>query len=189
MHNFSFTPAQQHCLENYFSTRKLSIDISFLQGYLYATCIDPNGIEAQQWLKVLTNADPALDESVVFALMALHHEISEQVYETGFTLPWHADTPLPEKINWAEGFLMAATPFYEQLMSSPLADDIKQALQVSTEQLGLFALGEHQLTLYCEKIGQSLEEFQVTQAQLADEFAGSYAELVEVAAVKSGLFE
>ncbi|TMN42707.1 UPF0149 family protein [Pseudoalteromonas sp. S2755] len=189
MHDFSFTAADQLNLENYFSARKLSIDIAFLQGYLFATCIDPNGIEVEKWLKTLTNADPELDESIAFALMALHHEISEQVYETEFQLPWNGETPLEQKINWAEGFLMAATPFYEQLMSSPLADDIKQALQVSTEQLGLFALGEQQLTIYCDKVGQSLTEFQLTQAQLAAEFAASYAELVEVAAVNSGLFE
>ncbi|MEJ6476000.1 UPF0149 family protein [Pseudoalteromonas piscicida] len=189
MQDFSFTAAHQQCLEQYFSERKLSIDIAFLQGYLFATCIDPNGIEVEKWLKTLTNADPQLDERVAFALMALHHEISEQVYETGFQLPWHSETPLPQKINWAEGFLMAATPFYEQLMSSPLTEEIKQALQMSTEQLGLFALGEQQLTIYCDKIGQSFAEFQTTQAQLANEFAASYAELVEVAAVNSGLFE
>ena len=35
----------------------------------------------------------------------------------------------------------------------------------------------------------TLAIFQLTQAQLADEFAASYAELVEVAAVNSGLFD
>lgn len=52
MHDFSFTAADQLNLENYFSARKLSIDIAFLQGYLFATCIDPNGIELISGLRL-----------------------------------------------------------------------------------------------------------------------------------------
>ena len=189
MYNIEFSDEQQQAVLGYFAERDIAIDLPFLQGFLFATCVDPNGIEVEQWLKTLTKDDQALDEAIAVALMALHHEISEQVYESGFQLPWHATSPLQQKHSWCEGFLMAATPFYQQLMASPLNDELKQALQVSTEQLGLFSLDEAQLQAYCAQVKQPLAEFIQEQSELAAEFAPAYAELVEVAAVNSGLFE
>ncbi|WP_440054320.1 UPF0149 family protein [Pseudoalteromonas sp. T1lg65] len=189
MYQFNFTEEHLACIENYLQAHALSTNFAFLQGYLFAVSVSPDGIEVEQWLNVITHNDDSLDEQVAFALMALHHQITEAVYQSGFSLPWNEDTCLSEKESWCEGFLMGAMPFYEKLMASSLDDELKQALSVSTEQLGFFSLGEQQLQAFCTQTGQDLEHLVQQQSELAEEFAPAYAELVEAAAVASGLYD
>jgi hypothetical protein len=60
--------------------------------------------------------------------------------------------------------------------------EIAQALQVSTEQLGFFALLSEQITHYCDVNGLNADAFLHEQYQLMAEFANQYAGLIEASA-------
>lgn len=188
MLEFNFTQAHQALLEAYLTGNEKALSYPACQGYLFASICSPAGVEVEQWLAVLTANDDTLEESCVFAFMALHHQISEQVFSGQFDLPW-LTWAFTEKQAWSQGFLMGIEHFYARLVNATnLTDDMRQALMTATEQLGFFSLEEQQVAQFCEQNALVFDDFCMQQALLASDFAPAYAELIEAAAIESGLY-
>ncbi|MBE0369788.1 MULTISPECIES: UPF0149 family protein [Pseudoalteromonas] len=188
--DFKYTAQQQAVLNQYFSTRDTAFNLEQVAGYFFAQICSPDATEVEQWMKVITAEDDAISEDVVFALMALHHDISEQVYSDCFCLKWHEDTHYLDCQQWSRGFLLGVTPYYERLIhTQEVSEELKQALQMSTEQLSFFTLEESQVKTYCQQTNTDMTLFIQQQMQLAGEFAGGYAQLIEATAISSGLYD
>lgn len=187
---FSYTEAHRSLLLDYLASREGAYNLGQIEGYLFAQICSPNAIEIETWLAEVTAGDTAISEDVIFALMALHHQISEQVYSGHFTLNWQPHIDYAMCHSWSQGFLLAVTPYYEALLgATEVSAELKQALQMSTEQLGFFSLEESQVLDYCQKTSLNSRDFMAQQIELASEFATGYAQLIEAAAVSSGLFD
>ena len=187
---FSYTEAHQRLLTEYLSMREGAFNLAQVSGYLFAQICSPDAVEVEQWIAIITADDNALAEDVMFAFMAFHHDISERVYTEQYRLEWDKKSSYTCRQHWSQGFLVGAEPYYEKLLNAQtLPDELKQALQMATEQLSFFSLAESQVREYCQKTGVVPMEFIAQQAELASEFANGYAQLIEAAALSSGLYD
>ncbi|GMM85304.1 UPF0149 family protein [Pseudoalteromonas sp. MTN2-4] len=189
MLEFSFTEQHKALLIDYLSSTEHALPYAVCEGYLFAIICSPAGIEMEQWLTIVSGGDEQIAEEHVFALMALHHDISERVFSGLFQLPY-ASTAVVELQQWSQGFLAGIEHFYAELVNSAvLNDELKQALISSTEQLGFFALEQSQIAAYCDANNVELNSFCQQQHAIANEFALAYVQLVENSAVESGLYD
>jgi len=189
MLEFSFTEQHKALLEGYLSSSEQALSYAVCEGYLFAIICSPAGIEVEQWLTAVSGGDEQIAEEHVFALMALHHDISERVFSGQFQLPYRS-TAVVELQQWSQGFLAGIEHFYAELVNSgALNNEMKQALISSTEQLGFFSLEQSQIAQFCDVNGFEIQTFYQQQHELANEFAMAYVQLVENAAVESGLYD
>ncbi|TMO58476.1 UPF0149 family protein [Pseudoalteromonas phenolica] len=189
MLEFSFTEQHKALLTDYLSSTEQALPYAVCEGYLFAIICSPVGIEMEQWLTIVSGGDEQIAEEHVFALMALHHDISERVFSGQFQLPY-TSMAVAELQQWSQGFLAGIEHFYAGLVNSEvLNDELKQALISSTEQLGFFSLDQSQIAAYCDANNVELNSFCQQQHEIANEFAVAYVQLVENAAVESGLYE
>ena len=189
MLEFSFTEQHKALLTDYLSSTEQALPYAVCEGYLFATICSPAGIEMEQWLTIVSGGDEQIAEEHVFALMAMHHDISERVFSGQFQLPYASIAEI-ELQQWSQGFLAGIEHFYAELVNSAvLNDELKQALISSTEQLGFFSLEQSQIAAYCDANNVELNSFCQQQYAIANEFALAYVQLVENAAVESGLYD
>jgi len=157
MLEFSFTAQHKALLTDYLSSTELALPYAVCEGYLFAIICSPAGIEMEQWLTTVSGGDEQIAEEHVFALMALHHDISERVFSGQFQLPY-ASKAVVELQQWSQGFLAGIEHFYAELVNSVVLND--------------------ELNSFCQQ-----------QHAIANEFAMAYVQLVENAAVESGLYD
>lgn len=188
MLEFSYTEAHQTLLKAYLSQSERAMPYALCEGYLFATICSPAGIEAEQWLTAVSGGDELIAEEQVFALMALHHDISEHVFNGSFQLSYGI-AEYDSLQQWSQGFLLGIEHFYADLANAePLTDDLRQALISATEQLGFFSLEQTQIKQFCEANNLELANFCAEQYTIANEFAPAYVQIIENAAVASGLY-
>ena len=188
MLEFTYTDEHKALLADYVSRVEQALPYAVCEGYLFATICSPAGVEVEQWLAVVSGGDEHIAEEHVFAFMALHHDISERVFAGQFQLPYTSSAVI-ELQQWSQGFLAGIEHFYAELVKSDiLNDELKQALISTTEQLGFFALEQSQIAQFCDVNGLDIQEFCLQQHALANEFATAYVQLVDNAAIESGLY-
>lgn len=188
MLEFSYTEAHQTLLKAYLSQSEQAMPYALCEGYLFATICSPAGIEAEQWLSAVSGGDELIAEEQVFALMALHHDISEHVFNGSFQLSYGI-AEYDSLQQWSQGFLLGIEHFYAGLANAePLTDELRQALVAATEKLGFFSLEQTQIKQFCEANNLELENFCAEQHTIANEFAPAYVQIIENAAVASGLY-
>ncbi|MCF2859589.1 YecA family protein [Pseudoalteromonas sp. SMS1] len=192
MMDFNFLPTHQSLLNDYLSSRSNGVEamtLDTVQGFLFAVVCSPDGVEPEQWLSEVTGADESVTEDVVFAFLALHHQISEQVFTSGFTLPFEDVAPWSVMHQWSLGFLRGSQGYLSTLSQTDISEELKEALISTTELLGFFSLEHDQVKTYCQSTGIELTAFCKAQYELAAQVAPAFAELIEQIAVASGLYE
>lgn len=194
----AFTPEHAQQLSTFLSSHGQAMTLPQSQGYLFAVICSPEPLDVHQWLEVIVpSTEGQLDEEILFAFMALYHQISEQVYETGFKLPVslkHHDNSdsyldLDECQMWCSGFIQGAQAYYNKLSQAPLLDGaLLEALQTAYASLGFFALEADVIAAIAKQ--NNITEVQLAQSQyeLMGDFALGFAELIEIIAVQSGLY-
>lgn len=188
MLEFTYTKAHQTLLKAYLSQSEQAMPYPLCEGYLFATICSPAGIEVEQWLTTVSGGDELIAEEQVFALMALHHDISERVFNGSFQLSYGI-AEYDSLQQWSQGFLLGIEHFYADLANAELlTDELRQALIAATEQLSFFSLEQAQVKQFCEINSLDLVSFCAEQYALANEFSPAYAQLIENAAVASGLY-
>ncbi|BBN80249.1 hypothetical protein PA25_02340 [Pseudoalteromonas sp. A25] len=190
MFEFNFTPEHRQLLADYVAHRQGAMPLSMVQGYLFAAICGPDAVEVEPWLADVSCNDQAIDESVVFAYMALHHQITEQVFSGTYQLPWLNETDYGARHLWSKGFLTGVETYFESFQSSSrVTGELKEALQMATEQLAFFSLEHSQIVQFCTHQQCNERDFINQQTQLAQEFAQGYAQLIETVALQSGLYD
>ena len=194
----AFTEQHAEQLNNFLAGHSQAMTLAQSQGYLFAVICSPEPLDVHEWLEVIVpNTQGQLDEEILFSFMALYHQISEQVYETGFKLPvslkHHADNDsyldLDDCQMWCQGFIQGAQVYYNKLSQvTGLDAALLEALQTAYASLGFFALDADVIAAIAKQ--NNLSEVQLAQSQyeLIGDFALGFAELIEIVAVQSGLY-
>lgn len=194
MNELSLTP-----LREYLSAAGNAMPLAQVQGYLFALICAPAPIEEEQWLQeVLGDQAADCDESVLFALMGLHQEISEQVFESGYKLTsnvtvaqhWQDNLAVDAELHqWAQGFVLGVSYYLEPLLNAPACpEQSKDMLAQAVTVLGLFADAE-QFSIHAASSGQDEQTFNDALVDMMADFSLGFAELIELTAVQSGLFD
>ena len=192
-----FTAQHAQQLANYLASRSRAMTLVQSKGYLFAVICSPEPLDVHQWLEQIDpDAGGQLDEQLLFAFMALYHQISEQVYETGFKLPIslkrnindNSQLDLVECRQWCQGFVQGAQGYIDKLLQAELSADLTEALQTAYASLGFFALDPQLIATIAQQ--NQLSEMQLSEQQFAlmGDFALGFAELIEIIAVQSGLY-
>ncbi|MCF7520428.1 UPF0149 family protein [Pseudoalteromonas sp. L21] len=193
-----FSPEQSVLLTHFLSEQKNALSLAQTQGYLFAVICAPEPLDVHQWLEqVCPGCDGQMDEQVLFAFMALYQQISEQVFGTRFSLPVSLQVnskqqqylDIQECQHWSQGFLLGAKDYIAKLLAAPLlSEEFKAALDTAHQSLGFFSLSQSDIAAIASEY--ELTEGQLCQQQyeLMGEFAAGFAELIEVVAMNSQLY-
>lgn len=191
MHIPESTPQQEAQLSAFLACQDKGMTFAECQGYLFAVICAPEPLDVHQWLaEIIPNIDSQLPEDMLFSFMAMYHKISEQVFATGFKHPFSLSDDLTNLTQWSQGFTKGAQPYVEHLMqSTQLNIELKDALQTAFASLSFFALTDPQITQIAEQNQLLKSELLAQQYDLMGDFALGFAELIEIVAVASGLYE
>ncbi len=191
--------ASFEALESFLNGNADTMPFAKVQGYLFALVCAPSPIDEEYWLaEVLGEEAAQTDDSVLFALMNLHHHVSEQVYETGFNLQksvylhadWKANLAIDSPISlWASGFNLGVGLYIDTLLNAELIEvDTKEMLTQAVLVLGLFS-SESDFVEIAKANAQSEQDFHDNVLDMMGDFSLGFADLIEISAVQSGLFD
>ncbi|MEO2281302.1 UPF0149 family protein [Pseudoalteromonas pernae] len=186
-------------LEAFLNSKVDAMPFAKVNGYLFALVCAASPIEPDDWLAEVLGKDAAqTDESVLFALMNLHHHVSEQVYDTGFNL--HKSVPLNASWQdnlasnsaislWASGFNLGVSRYIDTLLSAEaLEAETKEMLSQAILVLGLFS-SESDFVALAQANAQNEQQFHDQVLDMMGDFSLGFADLIEISAVQSGLFD
>lgn len=183
-----FTEQHAKLLSEFLTTQPGAMSLIQSQGYLFGTICSPEPLEVHQWLEqILPNTANDLDEDMLFLFMALHHQVSEQVFELGYKLPVEFDLEFCQQ--WSAGFLTASQTYTHKLLQSEQLDiQYKQALESAQATLSFFALDAPTIAQIAQQ--NNIDELHLCaqQYELMGDFALGFAELIEIVALNSGLY-
>ncbi|MAY59107.1 MULTISPECIES: UPF0149 family protein [Pseudoalteromonas] len=183
-----FTEQHAKLLSEFLTTQPGAMSLIQSQGYLFGTICSPEPLEVHQWLEqILPNTANDLDEDMLFLFMALHHQVSEQVFELGYKLPVEFDLEFCQQ--WSAGFLTASQTYTHKLLQSEQLDiQYKQALESAQATLSFFALDKPKIAQIAQQ--NNIDELHLCaqQYELMGDFALGFAELIEIVALNSGLY-
>ena len=194
----AFTQQHAEQLNTFLAGHSEAMTLPQSQGYLFAVICSPEPLDVHEWLDVIVpDTQGQLEEVILFSFMALYHQISEQVYETGFKLPVslkHNDThdsylDLEQCQMWCNGFVQGAQAYYAKLsQASALDSALLEALQTAYASLGFFALDHEVISSIAQQNNITESQLAQNQYELMGDFALGFAELIEIIAVQSGLY-
>jgi uncharacterized protein YecA (UPF0149 family) len=184
-----FTPQDKSALANWLSEGEYAnsaMSMDQLEGFLFALVCAPLPISEEVWVdQALAGDISMLAEDKLFALMAFHNVISEQVFEKGYRLSESIafdkkaqnnltnDAPLH---HWAVGFSQGIQHYIEPIIDAKqLSSDINEALAMTLGYLSFFANLDNDKTL-CEDV-----------MVLLDDFTQGFAGLIEASFLDAGL--
>ena len=125
-----FTEQHAKLLSEFLNTQSGAMSLTQSQGYLFGVICSPEPLEVHQWLEnILPDTANDLDEDMLFLFMALHHQVSEQVFELGYKLPAEFEYDFCQQ--WSAGFLTASQAYTHKLLASEQLDS--QYKQVITQ--------------------------------------------------------
>ncbi|WP_462170765.1 UPF0149 family protein [Pseudoalteromonas xiamenensis] len=184
MYTFTYSDVEQQLIVQVLDAIHSPYTIDFVEGYLFADVCGPEGQEPEQWLARFGFSAGQLDEQSVFAFMALHHHVSETVYSEQGYAPFTLSAFDLKKIHqWSLGFLDGVGVYADVLSNATgQAQEMLEALQVSIEQLGFFALPQSQIEQFCLAHDLEFNSFVIEQFALLQEFSREFANLIEAAA-------
>jgi hypothetical protein len=192
MLDFIYTKEHEKQLDDFLiaSDNGVGMSLTMAKGYLFSLICGPSPLEVDQWLDEIAPDRAPFDEQIVFSFMALYHDISEAVFNDSYTLPVKTSHDYNTIQHWSMGFLHGVSPYFQVLIDAPLLQkELKDALQMSTEQLSFFSLEFQQVEAYCKSQDIVTDVFIEQQLETANDFAKGYAQLIEAVAVESGLFD
>lgn len=170
-----------------------------VKGFFFALVAAPQPVETETWLTSILGGELPDDvaEDKLFALITLHNQIGQQVYEEGFSLPeqleyseefsanFLAGHPLHE---WCLGFALGAAFYAQDMLDAlPEDDELFEAFSMAYMTLSFFANKSSAETIV-ELQGQGdLHVFSKEIYELMPDFAAGFAALVEETALASGV--
>ncbi|QLJ08574.1 UPF0149 family protein [Pseudoalteromonas sp. JSTW] len=193
-----FSKEQSALLAGFLAEQKDALSLAQTHGYLFAVICAPEPLDVHQWLEqVVPGCDGQMDEQVLFAFMALYQQISEHVFETGYSLPVSlqfnsAQQPyldMQECQHWSQGFMLGAQGYIAKLLAAPqLASELKEALETAQQSLCFFILDSADIASIANQHGLTEGLLCQQQYEVMNEFAAGFAELIEAVAVNSQLY-
>nr|WP_282560188.1 YecA family protein [Motilimonas cestriensis] len=169
------------------------------KGFLFALVCAPKPIETDVWLSQILGGELPADiaEDKLFALITLHNQIGNQVYEEGMKLPkqlefsagceanFLAGHPLHE---WCLGFAVGSGFYAQDLMDAlPEDEDLFEAFSMAYMTLSFFASKANAEAIAEFQDNGDLQTFSQEMYGLMPDFSLGFAALVEEAALASGL--
>lgn len=180
-------------------TPKETLSLIAMKGFFFGLVASPSPVETEDWMDMIFGgaAPKNISDDKLFAIISVYNEISEQVYETGAQLPAECIASQPFELNfqsghafneWCIGFAIGAAFYYESLVRSLSEDsDIAQALQ--TAYLCLSYYSSASTAKQIAQIQQvEWEDFSESIHDMFPDFITAYAQIIEQAALASGLF-
>ncbi|NRA53383.1 MAG: UPF0149 family protein [Gammaproteobacteria bacterium] len=177
-----------------------TLSLTAVKGYLFAVIASPDPIEVSQWLSTIFNHNTdTLPDEITLSLATLYNEISDQMFDSGISLPDHieysdlaqanflAGHPLHE---WSLGFACGLN-FYSQklLESAELSSELLESFSLAIMALTFFADHENADAVVSSQQQSTIDEFAPLMYQLINDLVPEYAQLVEQVALSSGLYD
>lgn len=177
-----------------------TLSLMAVKGYLFALVASPDPVEVEHWLTFIFagHEDLELPEDKIFALISVYNEISDQVYGDGGRLPAGVQYSPGAKDNfvpghplheWSLGFAHGIAFYNEKLMEAlPENTEVSEEYAIAIMTLGFFADWEMAQSVIALQEQTDVEAFSQLMFELTQEFVKGFAQLVEQAALATGLY-
>lgn len=177
-----------------------TLPLDAIRGLLFAVNCAPEPIDVEQWMTLIFGGDSDIQppDDIIFALIGLFNDISEQIYITGDLLD--DGLILSEKLKdnfrmgcqaheWCLGFTLGLGFYHDKLTDNLTDEALINAFGMTNLYLSLFASKQIAETAMMQAGESDLKRFCHSAVDLIPEFARGYAQLVEQVALATGLFE
>ena len=177
-----------------------TLSLTAVKGYLFAVIASPDPIEVSQWLSTIFNHNSdTLPDEITLSLATLYNEISDQMFDSGISLPDHIEYSDLAQANflaghpfheWSLGFASGLN-FYSQklLESAELSSELLESFSLAIMALTFFADHENADAVVSSQQQSTIDEFAPLMYQLINDLVPEYAQLVEQVALSSGLYD
>lgn len=163
-----------------------AMPIAQLEGFLFALIAAPSPIVEDVWVKqALGEKSEHLADDKLFALMAFHNDVSDEVFEKGYDLASRIQILSPSKANltntaelhfWAHGFALGINHYIEPIVTSEsLNTELQEAIAMTLGYLCFFADLANDASLSDDVL------------ELVQPFAQGFSELIEACVLDAGL--
>ncbi len=178
-----------------------SFSLMAVQGCFFALVCAPEPVEVEDWLTlVLPDVDvKKIPQDKIYALISIFSEVSDQVFEATPVLPAECELSEEHEANflaghplheWCYGFVYGASFYDEKLLDTlPMEDEITQAFNTALMTLSFFANKETAQSFIDIEQETDLAETSQQVYDIIPDFIECYAELVEQAAMATGLYD
>jgi hypothetical protein len=187
MHAPEFNAAHSRQLADFLSEQLNAMTLAQSEGYLFSVICSPEPLEVHQWLaKIVPNSDE-LEEGLLFSFMALYHKISEAVFGQGYTLPTVFNADYAKQ--WSKGFVTGSAVYAPKLLNHlGVPEEYAEALSFAQSCLSFFSLTNEGIADIAQQNKRTVNELSLQQYELMKDFSLGYAELIELVAINSGLY-
>ncbi len=167
-----------------------------VEGYLFALICAPEPVENEVWIREVFSGDIShISDDRLFDLMAFYNHIAHQVFDIGYQIPkalvvtqdvQHNFIPDSYLHLWSVGFVKGICTYHEKLQVATQGE-VNIAFNMAIQYLSYFS--DIALASQLSKIEQvDLAQLNIKVFSLMNDFAVGFAELVEMAALESGLY-
>jgi len=177
-----------------------TLSLNAVKGYLFAIICSPDPIDVSDWLPVIFNeqVDDVPDE-ITLILAQLYNWISDQIFDTGYALPntvefsemidanFLSGHPLHE---WSLGFACGVN-FYSQglIENMDIQSEIAETFSLAVMAMTYFADAEIAQEIVAQQEESNLSHFSPIMFQMINDLVGDFAQIVEHAALSTGLYD
>lgn len=177
-----------------------TLSLTAVKGYLFAVISSPDEIKVSEWLGTIFNQQTdELPDDITLSLATLYNDISEQVFETGMTLPptiefsemveanFLSGHPLHE---WSLGFACGINFYSQKLLDAEnVEDELADSFSLALMAFTFFADRENAQQVVDSQEDNNINKFAPLMYQLMQDFVLDYAQLIEQLALSSGLYD
>ncbi|MDP2561554.1 UPF0149 family protein [Psychrobium sp. 1_MG-2023] len=177
-----------------------TLSLNAVKGYFFALIASPDPIDVSQWLPVIfNNQTNDLPDEITLSLAQLYNATSDQVFDTGYTLPevvecsdmieanFLSGHPLHE---WCLGFACGVNFYSNKLLDNmPEQGEITESFSLAIMAMTFFADRDIAQEVVDNQDESNINLFSPLMFQMINELAPEYASLVEHAALSTGLYD
>ena len=177
-----------------------TLSLTAVKGYLFAVIASPDAIEVTQWISTIFNQKTEiLPDEITLSIATLYNQISDQVFDSGMSLPpsieysdmveanFLAGHPLHE---WCLGFACGMGFYSQKLLDAPDVDnELVESFSLALMAFTFFADRENAQQVVLNQDNNNINTFAPLMYQMIEDFIPDYAQLVEHLALSSGLYD
>jgi len=177
-----------------------TLSLTAVKGFLFAIIASPEPVDVNQWLPLIfNNQAQEVPDEITLALAQLYNAISDDVFENGYQLPATVEYSEMVEANflsghplheWSLGFACGVN-FYSQTLfeQMPADSEINETFSLAIMAMTYFADRGIAQEVLDQQDETNVNQFSPIMYQMIIDLVAEYAQLVEQAALSTGLFD
>jgi len=177
-----------------------TLSLTAVKGYLFAIIASPDPIDVNQWLPLIFNNQAhEVPDEITLIIAQLYNSISDDIFDNGYQLPGVIECSEMNDANflsghplheWSLGFACGVNFYSHKIFDHLPADsEINETFSLSLMAMSYFADKEIAQEIVEQQEQTTIAQFSPVMYQMIVDLVPDYAQIVEQAALSTGLFD